>query len=62
MGMDGIRTFIQELLRQPRFLAAVLAVLYSAAQLMFDIRAREAAAGRRVCALPDPYCHVPTAG
>lgn len=55
VGMDGIRTFVWQMLQQPRFVVTTLTVIYSTVHLMFDIRAKEAATGRRVCALPAPW-------
>ncbi|KAK9819787.1 hypothetical protein WJX72_002349 [[Myrmecia] bisecta] len=52
LGMDGVRPFARQLFSQPRFAAAMFAVFFSAAQLMFHWRSLEASSASRTRA-PD---------
>jgi hypothetical protein len=38
LGLDGVRTFLQQVVAQPRFLPLVLLACFSGAQLMFGLR------------------------
>lgn len=49
VGPAGLPPLLADLAAQPGFVAASLGVFFAAAQLMFWLREREAAAGRRVC-------------
>jgi hypothetical protein len=49
VGPAGLVPLLRELVAQPMFVCTALFVFYSAAHLMFALREREAATGRRKC-------------
>jgi len=51
VGPAGLGPLLRELMARPAFVAAALFVFFAAAHLMFGLREREAALGRRLCAV-----------
>ena len=49
VGPAGLVPLLRELLAKPLFVCTALFVFYAAAHLMFALREREAATGRRTC-------------